>query len=1053
LFLFLFSVTTQDSNFAIGFAPNLCFVPRIRTTLVSVPSQAIAAYSTKLISDRFTLFDFPPSTETITKQGKAMYFSTTDDSLDLEKIQDDIAYLRTCFVQMLDDIGEHAIARYIEGNHSKNAELDGYGGTGEITPHDQNAAVQPGSVQVVESADYKTGIRISASDSRSADFTRSTNRDETKNISKASSLYFQFITIAEENASVQLRRKLENQHGLERVSGLWGKTLHNLKQSGKSPEDIARALPFIRIEPVFTAHPTESKRSTVIDQLRAIYLLMVKRENPIWTEAEIKQITGDIMAAMQRLWVTGQVFLEKPTIQDELRNVMHYLTRVFPEVLPLLDLRLAEAWEKAGFAPELIRNPASLPMVTFGNWVGGDRDGHPFVTHEVTAQTLKALRRAALSQIQNDLTELARKLSLSIYEATPPATLIQRIETMAAATGDAGKAAVQRNPSEPWRQFLNLMIARLPVDTTMEPLQTIENERFYRSEHELMDDLQILAHSLYEVNSERIAVSDVQPVIRKLHSFGFHLAALDIRQNSRFHDLAIAQLMHAAGVSDALSFPEWPEDKRLELLNRELHSPRPFLRRRSEIGPEADAVLACYHVLFKHIQQFGSQGIGSLIVSMTRSLSDLLVVYVLAREAGLMVTTEQGMACMLPVVPLLETIADLEKGPDTLDRFLSHPVTQASLKWQQKQHPSEQKPSQMVMIGYSDSNKDGGILASLWSLSTAQKALTDTASAHGVRLRFFHGRGGTISRGAGPTHRFIAGLPAGTINGDMRLTEQGEVISQKYANRITALYNLELLQAGTAGLTLGAYEHSAGEISQTQLDAKLRPAIQHAYNFSLDSYTRLVRDERFVPFFTQVTPLDLIENSSIGSRPARRSGKRTFADLRAIPWVFSWSQSRFFLTGWYGVGYALERLSEEHPDEFELLMRHAVGFYPFRYIVTNASSAIALSETGIMHEYASLVGDEGMRDYFMGMITEEYERTRNMLELLYGQKLHERRSRMHTMTGFRNERLLPLHRLQISQLREWRALSADGADDRARAMLPDMLLVLNAIASGLGTTG
>jgi len=954
-----------------------------------------------------------------------MYFSTTDDSLDLEKIQNDINYLRDCFGQMLTDIGEADIAAYIKGDSFE-------------TSSKSQAEV------MALPADRLQDGRIAES-ARPAD---------TKKISKASSLYFQFVTIAEENAAVQLRRKLENQHGLDRVSGLWGKTLQNLKQSGKSAEEIARTLPSISIEPVFTAHPTESKRSTVIDQLRTIYLLMVKRENPIWTEAESQQISEDIMAAMQRLWVTGQVFLEKPTIQDELRNVLHYLTRVFPEVLPLLDLRLAEAWEQAGFDPELIKNPSALPMVTFGNWVGGDRDGHPFVTHEVTAQTLKALRKSALSLIRADLTELARKLSVSIFEARPPSYLTERIDLLADAGGPAGKEAVKRNPSEPWRQFINLMISRLPVDEAMEPLQIIDPARFYRNEYDLLDDLMMLSRSLQDVNSGRIAVSDVQPVIRKITSFGFHLAALDIRQNSRFHDLAVSQLMHAAGVPDALSFPEWSEERRLDLLNRELESPRPFVRRRFEIGPEADAVLACYHVLFKHIDRFGTRGIGSLIVSMTRSLSDLLVVYVLAREAGLMESSDEGMACVLPVVPLLETIGDLEKGPDILDRFLSHPITRASLKWQlQAQHRTSEQPKQMIMIGYSDSNKDGGILASLWSLSTAQKALTATAMGHGVQLRFFHGRGGTISRGAGPTHRFIAGLPAGTINGDMRLTEQGEVISQKYANRITALYNLELLQAGTAALTLGAYEKATPGLTQNERDEQLRPAIQKAYGFSLDSYNSLVRDERFVPFFTQVTPLDLIENSSIGSRPARRSGKRTFADLRAIPWVFSWSQSRFFLTGWYGVGHALERLSKEHPADFELLAEHAVGFYPFRYIITNASSAIALTDTGIMQEYASLVTDEGMREHFMGMITGEFNRTREMLELLYGQKLHERRERMYIMTRYRNERLLPLHRLQINQLRQWRALTADGADERARAMLPDMLLVLNAIASGLGTTG
>jgi phosphoenolpyruvate carboxylase len=370
--------------------------------------------------------------------------------------------------------------------------------------------------------------------------------------------------------------------------------------------------------------------------------------------------------------------------------------------------------------------------------------------------------------------------------------------------------------------------------------------------------------------------------------------------------------------------------------------------------------------------------------------------------------------------------------------------------------------------------------------------LVAIGAKHNVRIRFFHGRGGTISRGAGPTHRFIAGLPAHTIGGDLRVTEQGEVIANKYANRITALYNLELLQAGTAALTLGAYDPannhghpdelgrarvgSAGDepnpaasasagahnpatsasagSAQTQSVADLlEPIIETVKNYSLEAYQNLVHNPDFITFFTQATPLDVIENSSIGSRPSRRTGKRSFADLRAIPWVFSWTQSRFFLTGWYGVGSALERLQQTSPEDFEILRRHAVEFYPFRYIITNASSAVAMADPEIMQWYAALVDDAGIAGRNLGLITAELARTRSMLELLYGHPLHERRERMYRMIAFRDEMLRPLHRLQIAQLRTWRKLQAEGHTAEAEAMLPDLRIVLNAIASGLGTTG
>ncbi len=920
-----------------------------------------------------------------------MYFSTTDDSIELSKIQDDLAYMHACFISVLEELGEHEVIRHLEG--------------------DRDAKAEPAK------------------------------------ISKASSLYFKFITIVEENAAVQLRRKLENDYGLDRVSGLWGRTLKELKAQGLTADEIAAALPSIRTEPVLTAHPTESKRSTVIDQLRTIYVLMVKRENPIWTASESKRIETDIKAAMQRLWFTGQVFLEKPSLQDELRNVLHYFKNVFPEIVPMLDQRLREAWQAAGFDTGRIRSYKDLPKISFGNWVGGDRDGHPFVTDSVTQETLIELRSTALNLIHTELSQLARRISLSSYQTSVPQILTERIEKLAAQLGAEAEQALERNSGEPWRQLLNLMQAKLPLDNQGRALENPNPERYYSNEDALLEDLDLLTQSIRALGAEWIISTDIEPAARKVATFGFHLAALDIRQNSKFHDYALSQLLTAAGIEDGANFPEWSESKRLNFLNGELKTSRPFVRSRRGIGNEADAVLACYRVLFKQLDRFGPRGIGSLIVSMTRSVSDLLVVYALAREAGLLIQTEFGPACAFPVVPLLETIEDLEAGPQILNDFLEHPITRNSLAYRKSLDGSD--ACQQVMIGYSDSNKDGGILASLWSLNVAQRELTAVGKKHEVRIRFFHGRGGTISRGAGPTRRFVAGLPPETIQGDMRLTEQGEVISQKYSNPPTATYNLELLQAGTAGLTLDRKNASETDTAESALD----PIINRLYDHSLVSYQKLVRSDDFVRFFAQATPIDILELSSIGSRPARRTGKRTFADLRAIPWVFSWSQSRFFLTGWYGIGSALEQLQKEDSEAFERLRKDAIAFMPFRYIITNASSAVAIADTSIMKEYASLVDDSQLADTYYKQITDEFYRTRTYLEMLYGHKLRERRPRMYTMIGFRAERLRPLHEMQIEQLRTWRELKKQGDEEQAKSMQHRMQLVVNAIASGLGTTG
>ncbi len=937
-----------------------------------------------------------------------MYFSTTDDSIELQKIRDDFSYLQNCFIQMLLETGEDEIADVLDDRKS----LKSFGNS--------------------------------------------------EKLSKAFTLSFQLMNIVEENAAVQLRRKLEDEYGLSRISGLWGRTLQDLKSTGFSDEQIADELPDIRIEPVLTAHPTESKRSTVIDQLREIYLLMVKRENRMWSEKEMEQIRDEILAAMQRLWITGQVFLQKPAIEDELRNVLHYLVNIFPKVLPMLDQRIRTAWEETGFDPDLLMNRQQLPKISFGNWVGGDRDGHPFVTADVTQDTLLKLRKHALLQIKSGLNDLARKMSISSFEVNEPAILRDRLDKLAERAIDP-EEAISRNPDEPWRQYLNLMQQLIPIDENNEPILKPDSTHHYQSAEEVLDDLDVLTESLDKINTRLISKTDVEPVARNIEAFGFHLAALDIRQNSRFHDAALSQLLKEAGIEDGENFAGWPEEKRLKFLNNELKTSRPFVRHRHGLGPEADAVLACYRVLYKYIQRYGSRGIGSLIISMTRSLSDLLIVYLLCREAGLMINQKEGMTCLLPVVPLLETIEDLEKGPEILDGFLNHPITKRSIEYR-KGRPGGSN-SQQVMIGYSDSNKDGGILASLWSLNFAQRKLHKIGEKHDIRIRFFHGRGGTISRGAGPTHRFIAGLPPETIQGDMRLTEQGEVISNKYANQVTALYNLELLQAGTTGLTFGVFDKTnvvADESEASKNDSSsnlttsrknLEKIVDQLYDYSLESYQNLVYSEDFVRFFAQATPIDIIEASRIGSRPARRTGKRSFEDLRAIPWVFSWSQSRYFLTGWYGVGSALDKLQKENPEDFNTLKENAVNFMPFRYIITNASSAIALTNTEIMKEWAGMVEDEDLADLYLNKIVDEYHRTRDMLETLYGHSLSERRPRMHKMIELRSKRLKPLHHLQIEQMKTWRRLKKEGMENEAEAMLPDMLLVLNAISSGLESTG
>jgi phosphoenolpyruvate carboxylase len=837
---------------------------------------------------------------------------------------------------------------------------------------------------------------------------------------QAFSVAFQLLHLVEENAAAQTRRQAEEGLGVGHERGLWGQILQQLLEQGLSHAEIAKVLPEIHVEPVLTAHPTEAKRATVLEHYRQLYLLLVRRENPVWTQLERQGLDDEIKALLETIWRTGDIFLEKPDVPSEFRNMVYYLRRVFPDVLRQLDERLKGVWAVTRGDRDMLVHYQQFPLITFSTWVGGDRDGHPLVTEEVTRQSLQELRRQALDLLRSQLIHLAQVLSLSDQIQKPNQAFLLELGRVAQLCGTDGEMALRRNPNEPWRQWVNLMLLRLP-----DPMS-----RFgYARAEDLAADLEVLRQSLEEVGATRLARKDLFPVQRTVQCFGFHLASLDIRQNSSFHDRAVEQLLQAAGFAE-FDFAGWDEPKRLQFLEKELSSPRPFARADVPLGAEARSVVACFRVLAEHWQMFGSAGLGALIVSMTRSLSDLLVVYLFAREVGLLCESEQGPFCPLAVVPLFETIEDLEASPDILGTFLAHPITARSL--------AAAGRVQQVMVGYSDSNKDGGILASLWGLYRAQLRLADTARAHNVRVRFFHGRGGTISRGSGPTGRFIRFLPAGSLGGDLRLTEQGETIAQKYANRISAVYHLELLVAGVTGATLDRRTQPG----QQQLGETL---LQLA-DWSRAAYSELVQTPGFLTFFRQATPIDVIEQNRIGSRPSRRSGQPSLADLRAIPWVFSWSQSRFYLSGWFGVGSAFERLQQEQPEAFESVRQHLLEWAPLHYALANAATSVMMASPEIMQLYAGLVEDSQLKGRLWQPILQEYERTRIWLERLYGGRLESKRASQGRLIERRQGALRLLHHLQVELLQEWRA-GAD--DDRLRRLF----LTVNAIAAGLRTTG
>lgn len=852
------------------------------------------------------------------------------------------------------------------------------------------------------------------------------------------SLVAHLLNMVEVKLAVEGRRKKESPD-MREVDGLFARNIQHLLEKGFTEDEIIQALPKMRIEPVLTAHPTEAKRATVLEHHREVFLNFKTLLESNLSDTEQKSAVAKLKRDLYKLWHTGEIFIDKPDVPSERRNVLHYFSEVFPEVIPVLDRRLKYAFEANGLNSEKLLTENAFPRYRFGDWVGGDRDGHPFVTADITEETLMLFRLYAFVVIRRRLLYLIKTLSFQLDLKEAPDALRDRVKEL---TSEQGETAILRNKGEAFRQFLSLVLNKLPLNTERGHSTTLrENASDYRLREELVDDLKILQRSLLAYGAKSVANEDVHDVIRMVETFGFHLAEVDIRQNSAFHEKAIAQLLNAAAM-DGKGFLAWNFVERRQFMMQELKTLRPFSSLNQNLDSEAKAVTEVYNVLETFINRFGSRGIGSLIVSMTRDVTDLLAVYILAREEGLLVKEKEGIVCKLPVVPLFETIDDLETAPKILNDFLSHPITQNTIAYQ-KRLRGDLYPVQQVMVGYSDSNKDGGIVASQWGLHKGQQELAEVGEKHGVTIRFFHGKGGSISRGGGPTEDFISALPPNTLKGDIRLTEQGESIEQKYANRVNAVYNLELLMAGTLGKSMISTRIKDSKHPKTE-------TIEWMATESRKVYSDLIHTEKFMEFYRQATPIDAIESGSIGSRPSRRTGAKSLSDLRAIPWVFSWSQCRYNMTSWYGLGSTLEKLKEDRPEDYEMVKKGIKDDDFISYLMGIIKTGISFSDEKIMNEYAGLVKDEEVRKTFLNKFSTERNKTLKYLSEIYGVSEDDP---IFKLESRRQELLAPLHRKQMDLLKTWREQKQYGYGNKEEELLMSLLLSINAISGVMGYTG
>ncbi len=840
---------------------------------------------------------------------------------------------------------------------------------------------------------------------------------EVYGVVRAFTLYFHLINLAEEHHRLRTLRDREVRGQPAPRPESVAAALSGLRSAGVPAPHLASVLERLEVRPVFTAHPTEARRASVLAHLRAVAELLAVRDDPQATPETRRRATEGLLAEITALWQTDEVRARRPTPLDEVQTGLYYLERSAWAVAPVLFRDLQEAVQD--YAPEA--RGSVRPFVRFGSWMGADRDGHPLVTVEVTERTLELQRARVLRLYREEVAALARELSVSARRAGVAADLLASVEADLRELPELQRDPELPPPTEPYRRKLRAVDERLR--------RTQEGRAGgYGSADAFVRDLELLSRSLHAHRGGRVARARLQDLWVRAQTFGFHFAELDIRQDSAVHGRTVAHLLRRAGVVD--DYLALPESERVALLARLL---RGGAVQAEPQDPEAVEVVRLFRALPAWQDRFGPQACSTYIVSLTEDASDVLEVLWLAAQAGLYRWEDGRVTSRLHVVPLFERIHELRRCGEILETLLRTPEFRAHLaSWENLQE---------VMLGYSDSNKDGGYLAANWALHRAQKALPEVARRHGCRLRLFHGRGGAIGRGGGPTERAILAQPREATDGRLKLTEQGEVLAGRYGNPLIARRHLEQL---TSAVLRAALDRSP---QPQQLD-RWEEVMEELAELSRRAYRELVDDPDFPQYFAQATPIDEIRRLNVASRPAARSRAERVEDLRAIPWVFSWTQTRVNLPGWYGLGTALDRFARARPGALAELRAMYAGWPFFRSVVDNAQISLGTADLEVGRLYAELVEDEGVRERVYGRIREEYDRTvRRVLEVTGQREILDNALVLQRSVRLRNPYVDPMHYLQVRLLRERRARPED-------AQVAELLHhTINGIAAGLQTTG
>lgn len=820
---------------------------------------------------------------------------------------------------------------------------------------------------------------------------------------RAFATYFQAVNIAERVHRTRRRRDYELA-GAAAQPGSLRAVLQELSDEGVPADQLARCLADLHIEPVMTAHPTEAVRRALLEKEYVLVRCLTGAARGPRTPSEWRVDQERMRVALTSGWQTADAPPERPSVADELEHVAFYLTGTLYRTVPLYYQSLAAALTAVGVE-------TSIPAVLrFSTWVGGDMDGNPNVGADTIAATLASQRTQILALYRRDLRRLFTVLSQSRSRVDCSAAVLQRIADYQQRLPDTADRIRPRHRNMPYRMLLVLMEARL-IETADGGAQG------YAEAAEFRDDLQLIVSSLLDNHGSHAGAQTVQLLIRRVLTFGFHLATLDLRQDSGVHDEALAQLLGDSGFADRSAA------QRSEQLHALIQSPGQAAAANG-VAVEVLDVLRCVAALRP---RYSERAFGPYIISMARSGADALAVLALARVAGCV----EDDAVPLDVAPLFETVADLEAAADVMRTLFDDPLYRA--------HLARRGNRQWVMLGYSDSAKDSGLLASRWALQQTQIDLMQLGKAAGVRISFFHGRGGSASRGGGKAERAVMAGPRGSVDGVLRLTEQGEVIHRKYAITELALRNLEQMTGAVLRATLRPRPADSRETTW-------RTMVQGMAAVSARTYRELVHeDEDFAEYFRAVTPVDVIERLLIGSRPARRGGTGGVSSLRAIPWVFAWSQNRAGLTAWYGVGTGLAWGIEQFGHA---AMAQMLNDWPFfAALVDDVEMVMAKSDLDIFARYSRLAGDQ--HEVFYPRIADEFARTRDAILALRGENtLLSGDPRLRQSIRLRNPYVDPISVLQVDLLERWRASGCSDDD-----LLHALIATVNGIAAGIQNTG